>query len=202
MPGKQTSTRHVSTSMSLDTFLSEAEKCCQTLESKDAALLNAYRLFTSNMDVSPEQYRQISASVQEVGEVVEALCTLLSVPESLPRSVYAYHYRPLVTFQYMNGQIQAILSSLARMRQLRKTSSPQKDRLSLAINNKLRSLRQDLHEGLKHIRNLADQALLEEKRMNRPPSGQQQKPFVIPGISQMSRVRDKKRPRSSLYQAD
>lgn len=183
MTGKKTSIRHVSTPLPLETFLSEAKTHCQTLASKDADLLNAYRIFAHSIDISPEQYRQINSLMQHVGETMEEMCMLLSNSESLPQSARSYRYLPLVAFQYMDGQVQAILSALASMHQIHKTSSLQKDKLKLVIHNKLKSLRQDLHEGQKLIRNLADQALLEEKRMNRPHSGQQQKPFVIPGIS-------------------
>lgn len=181
MTGKRASALYVSTPMPLETFLFEADMYCQMLESKDVALLNAYHIFAYSKDVSPEQYRRISSLVQQVGEAVETLCMLLSDPESLPQSARSYRYLPLVAFQYMNEQVQAILSALAGIRQLHKTSSLQKDRLKLMIHNKLKSLRQDLHEGLEHIRDLRDQALLEEKRKNRSLSGQQPKPFVTPG---------------------
>lgn len=181
MTGKKASMQHVSRPMPLDTFLLQAKMHCQTLESKDAALLHAYRIFASSTDISFEQYRRISSLMQQVGETVEELCLLLSDAESLPQSARSYRYLPLVTFQYIHGQIEAILSALASMRQLRKTPSPQKNRLKLLVHNKLRSLGQDLHEGQRHIRNLTDQALLEEKRVSRLPSRQQQKLFVIPG---------------------
>ncbi len=181
MTGKKSFTLRASTPMPLDTFLSEAKTHCQTLESKDAALFNAYRIFAYSMDISTEQHRQINSLIQQVGEAMEELCLLLSDAESLPQSARSYRYLPLVTFQYMHGQVQAILSALASMHQLRKTSSLQKDRLKLVINHKLKALRQDLQEGLRHIRDLADQAQLEEKRMNRLSSTQQQKLFVISG---------------------
>ncbi|HZO71008.1 MAG TPA: hypothetical protein VFB60_02330 [Ktedonobacteraceae bacterium] len=167
MTGKKASIRHVSTPMSLETFLSETRTHCQTLASKDVDLREAYRIFAHSMDISPEQYRQINTLMQQVGETVEELCLLLSDPESLPQSARSCRYLPLVSFQYMDGQIQTILSTLARMRQLRKTSSLQKDRLKQVMNNKLKSLRQDLQEGLGHIRDMSDQALLEEKRKDR-----------------------------------
>lgn len=187
--------------MPLETFLSEAKTYCQTLESKDAALFNAYRIFDHSMDISSEQYRQINSLMQQVGETMEELCLLLSDTESLPQSARSYRYLPLVAFQYMDGQVQAILSALASMHQLHKTSSLQKDRLKLMIHNKLKSLRQDLHKGLGHIQALRDQALLEEKRMNHPPSRKQQNPYAISDISYISRARDKQRPRSSPDQA-
>lgn len=155
---------------------------CQTLEGKDGALLNAYRIFAYSMDISAEQYRRIASLLQQISETVEALCLLLSNRESLPQSVRSYHYLSLVAFQYMNEQVQAILSLLASIRQLHKTSSTQKEKLKKALNSKLKSLRQELHEGLGHVQDLADQALLEEKRKKRSSSVQQQKPFAIPGV--------------------
>lgn len=202
MPGKQTSIRHVSTPLPLDKFLSSAKNYYQTLEHKDRALLKAYRIFAPDTDISLEQYRQVSSLMQRVGETVEELCMLLSDAELLPPSARSYRYLPLMTFQYMNGQVQAILSSLASMRQLHKTSSFQKNRLKLLIHTKLNSLRQDLHEGLNHLRNLVDQTMLEEKRMNRPPSVQEQKPFVASGISHISKARASYHTRSSLDQAN
>src|SRR5689334_2280281 len=107
MTGKKALALHDSTPMSLDIFLFQAKEYCRTLEGKDEALLNAYRIFAYNMDISPEQYKRIGSLIQQVGETVEALCILLSDAESLPQSAQSYHYLPLVTFQYMNEQILA-----------------------------------------------------------------------------------------------
>jgi len=167
MTGKKAAIQRVSAPMPLDTFLSEFKARYQILESKDAALFNVYRIFAHSMDISPEQYRLINTLMQQVGEEVEEVCLLLSDSESLPQSARSYRYLPLVSFQYMDGQIQAILSALARMRQLRKTSSLQKDRLKMTLHNKLKSLRQDLQEGLRHLQDMRDQVLLEEKRTDR-----------------------------------
>ena len=179
MTGKRAAILRVSTPMSLDTFLSEATTHYQTLESKDAALFNAYRIFAHSMDISPEQYGQINTLIQQVGETVEELCLLLADPGSLPQSARSCRYLPLVTFQYMDEQIQAILSTLARMHQLRKSSSLQKDRLKMVIHHKLKSLRQDLQEGLRHLQDMKDQALLEEKRTHLPSPTSQSRLRII-----------------------
>ena len=184
MTGKKASALHNSTPMSLDIFLFQAKEYCRMLEGKDGALLNTYRIFAYSMDISAEQYRRITSLIQQIGETVEALCLLLSNRESLPRSVRSYHYLSLVAFQYMNEQVEAILSLLASIRQLHKTSSAQKDKLKKALHHKLKSLRQDLHEGLGHVQDLADQASLAEKRGKRSSSPPQQKPFAIPGVPQ------------------
>lgn len=182
MTGKKASAFHDSTPTSLDIFLFRAKEHCRTLEGKDGALLNTYRIFAYNMDISTAQYRRINALMQQVGETVEALCILLSDPESLPQSVRSYHYLPLVTFQYVDEQVQTILSLLTSICQLHKTSSVQKDKLKKVMHNKIKSLRQDLHEGLGHVQDLADQALLAEKRKKRSFSPQPQEPLAFPGV--------------------
>jgi hypothetical protein len=183
MTGKKTSASHHATPMPLDIFLFKAKRHCQVLQEKDQAVLDAYYVFAYSMDVSAERYRRIGALMQEVGEAVEASCILLSDTESLPPSVLPYRYLPLVTFQYMSEQIRTILPLISNARRLCKTSSRQKERLRREISNKLKPLRQDFHEGLRHVQELADQALLEERRMSRPSLSQQpQKLLMFPGI--------------------
>ena len=184
MTGKKASAAHHSTPMPLDLFLFKAKRYCQVLQEKDQAVLDAYYVFAHNMDISAERYRRIGTLMQEVGEAVEASCMLLSDTESLPPSVLPYRYLPLVTFQYMSEQIRTILPLISSARRLHKTSSIQKDKLRKEISNKLKPLRQDFQEGLRHVQELADQASLEERRSSRPSCSQQSpKLLVFPGIS-------------------
>lgn len=144
--------------MSLSSFISEVQRYQRVLAAEERLLTAAQQTFAENAYVWSEQCRVAGQVVKVVGEAVQSLYKILANTEKLPRSVVPYRHLPLITFQFMDEQVQEVLPLLSSYRQPGRISMREEERLRKRIAAQLKMLSQDCSEGVRSVEELYKRA--------------------------------------------